>query len=108
MRTAVRRLLLAAAPLFAFTPLHAQVEAKADPVAEARNVVVDGNVRLTVLTPQLIRLEWAADGRFEDRPSLVFLNRRTPPVAFTKRVERGWLVIATQALQLRYRRSSGR
>ena len=72
MKTAIPRLLLAAALLFAVTPLRAQVEPKADPVAEPRNVVIDGNVRLTVLTPQLVRLEWAADGRFEDRPSLVF------------------------------------
>ena len=102
------RLLLSAAPLFALTPLHAQAEPKADPVANPRNVVIDRNVRLTVLTPQLVRLEWAADGRFEDRASLVFLNRRTPPVAFTKRVEHGWLVIATGQLRLRYRRGSGR
>jgi len=107
MKTAIRRLLLAA-PFFVSTALHAQVEGKADPVADKRDVVTDGNVRLTVLTPQLIRLEWAADARFEDRPSLVFLNRRTPAVEFTRRVERGWLVIATQALQLRYRRGSGR
>ena len=107
MKTAIRRLLLAA-PFFVSTALHAQVEGKADPVADKRDVVTDGNVRLTVLTPQLIRLEWAAGGRFEDRPSLVFLNRRTPAVEFTRRVERGWLVIATRALQLRYRRGSGR
>ena len=108
MKTTGFRLLLVAAPLFAVTPLPAQVEPKADPVAEPRNVVIDGNVRLTVLTPQLVRLEWSADGRFEDRPSLVFLNRRTAPVEFTKRNENGWLVLATQALRLRYRQGSGR
>ncbi|HTT67340.1 MAG TPA: TIM-barrel domain-containing protein [Gemmatimonadales bacterium] len=108
MNTAIRRLLLAVAPLFALTPLHAQVEPKADPVADPRNVVTDGTVRLTVLTPQLVRLEWAADGRFEDRPSLVFLDRHTPPVAFTQRNEDGWLVIATAQLTLRYRPKSGR
>ena len=108
MKTVIRRLLLAAAPFFALTPLHAQVEPKADPVADPRNVVVDGSVRLTVLTPQLVRLEWAADGRFEDRPSLVFLDRRTPPVAFTKRVEHGSLVIATGQLTVRYKAKSGR
>ena len=108
MNTAIPRLLLAVAPLFALTPLHAQVEPKADPVADPRNVVTDGTVRLTVLTPQLVRLEWAADGRFEDRPSLVFLDRHTPPVAFTQRNEDGWLVIATAQLTLRYRPKSGR
>jgi alpha-glucosidase len=35
-----------------------------------------GNARFTVLTPELIRMEWAADGKFEDHASLVFLNRR--------------------------------
>ena len=81
MGTSIRTLLLAVAPLFASTTLEAQVGAQADPVAEARNVVTDGNIRLTVLTPQLIRLEWSADGRFADRPSPVFLNPPTPPVA---------------------------
>jgi hypothetical protein len=108
MKTTFLRLLLAAAPLLTSAPLRAQAEPKADPLADVRNVVTDGNVRLTVLTPQLVRLEWSADGRFEDRPSLVFLNRRTPPVAFTKRVEHGWLVITTGELQLRHRRGSGR
>ena len=107
MKTAIRTLLLAIAPLFAVTPLHAQVAAP-DPVADPRNVVVDGHTRFTLLTPQLVRLEWSADGRFEDRASLVFLDRHTPPVAFTRRVEHGWLVIATADLRLRYRRGSGR
>ncbi|HVP39161.1 MAG TPA: TIM-barrel domain-containing protein, partial [Candidatus Saccharimonadales bacterium] len=108
MKTAIPSLLLAAAPLLAPTVLRAQVEPRPNPVADARNVVTDGHARFTLLTPQLVRLEWAADGRFEDRPSLVFLDRHTPPVAFTRRIERGWLVIATQSLTVRYRRGSGR
>ena len=108
MKPLIRRLPLTAACLVAFAPLEAQVEPRADPVADARNVVTVGNARITLLTPQLVRLEWAADGRFEDRPSLVFIDRHTPPVAFTKRVEHGWLVIATPALRLRYRQGSGR
>ena len=103
MRTASSRLLLATASLLAVTPLRAQVAAPADPIADPRNVVTDGKARFTMLTPQLARLEWAADGRFEDRPSLVFLDRHTPPVAFTRRVEHGWLVITTGPLVLRYK-----
>jgi alpha-glucosidase len=37
-----------------------------------------GHARFTVLTPELIRMEWAADGKFEDHASFVFLNRRLP------------------------------
>jgi alpha-glucosidase len=55
-----------------------------NPVADPRAVVTVGNARFTVLTPELIRMEWAADGKFEDHASFVFLNRRMPVPAFTK------------------------
>jgi len=42
MKTAIRRLLLHGRTLFALTPLHARSGRKADPVADPRNVVVDG------------------------------------------------------------------
>jgi alpha-glucosidase len=45
-----------------------------DPVANPRAQVIQGSVRFTVLTPELIRMEWAADGKFEDHASFVFLN----------------------------------
>ena len=60
----------------------ATTSAVADPAA----VVIVGQARFTVLTPQLVRMEWAADGRFEDRPSLVFINRRLPVPTFTRGV----------------------
>ncbi len=73
----------------------------ADPKATVRV----GRARFTVLTPRLLRLEWAPDGRFEDRPSLVFINRRLPVPAFTLRREAGWTIVDTGALVLRYRPS---
>jgi Glycosyl hydrolases family 31 TIM-barrel domain/Glycosyl hydrolase family 31 C-terminal domain/Domain of unknown function (DUF5110) len=83
-----------------------QVEA-ARPVAAPGAVVREGNARFTVLTPRLIRMEWAADGRFEDRPSLVFLDRRLPVPKHTVTHKDGWLVLRTDSLTLRYR-ASGR
>jgi alpha-glucosidase len=53
-----------------------------NPVADPRAVVTMGNARFTVLTPELIRMEWAADGKFEDHASFVFLNRRLPVPKF--------------------------
>ena len=53
-----------------------------DPVADPRAVVIDGHARFTVLTPQMIRMEWAADGKFEDHASFVFLNRHLPVPEF--------------------------
>ena len=43
-----------------------------DPVADPKAVVKIGNARFTILTPQLIRMEWSADGKFEDHASFVF------------------------------------
>ena len=54
-----------------------------DPVADPHAVVILGHARFTVLTSQLVRMEWSADGKFEDHASLVFLNRRLPVPHFT-------------------------
>ena len=53
-----------------------------DPVADPKALVTLGHARFTVLTPELIRMEWAADGKFEDHASFVFLNRRLPVPKF--------------------------
>jgi len=53
-------------------------------------------------------MEWSRDARFEDRASLVFLNRKLPVPPFTAKVEGDALVIKTGALELRYQRNSGK
>src|ERR1700675_2177930 len=68
---------------------HSPVEAadgpgRYDPVADPRAIVTTGHARFTILTPQLIRMEWAADGKSEDNASLVFLNRRLSVPEFTR------------------------
>ena len=80
-------------------------QAATDPVADPKAVVTLGNTRFTVLTPQLIRMEWAADGKFEDRASFVFLNRRLPVPKFERTLStdgRNKLTIKTSALTLTY------
>jgi hypothetical protein len=91
------------APTAAHTPLHpAELY---DPVAQPRSVVKAGHARFTVLTPRLIRMEWA-DGKFEDHPSLVFLNRNLPVPKFTTAVTKSGtqdlLTLKTSALTLTY------
>jgi alpha-glucosidase (family GH31 glycosyl hydrolase) len=86
-------------------PKHpAQVETATDPVADPRAVIVLGNTRFTVLTPQLIRMEWAADGKFEDHASFVFLNRRLPVPAFARSLSNNGktLTLKTSDLTLTY------
>jgi len=82
----------------------AQSDTVTDPVADPNAVVTLGNARFTVLTPQLIRMEWAADGKFEDHASFVFLNRRMPVPEFEKTFANGFqkLTIKTNALTLTY------
>jgi alpha-glucosidase len=82
----------------------AQSDTVTDPVADPNAVVTLRNARFTVLTPQLIRMEWAADGKFEDHASFVFLNRHIPVPDFEKTFANGFqkLTIKTSALTLTY------
>ena len=77
-----------------------------EPVADPAAVVTAGRARFTVLTPQLIRMEWAADGHFEDHASFAFLNRRLPVPSFRTRISgRGThrvLTVETADLHLVY------
>ncbi len=84
------------------------VVAGANPVADARATVVSGQARFTVLTPNLVRLEWAADRQFENRASHLVINRRLPVPQFTTSTREGRLVVQTEGLTLEYREDSGK
>ncbi|HVU46329.1 MAG TPA: hypothetical protein VHD85_09400, partial [Terracidiphilus sp.] len=75
-------------------------------MADPRAVVTIGNARFTVLTPQLIRMEWSADKKFEDHASFVFINRHLPVPKFMSRIEYagkiGIFQIKTDSLELNY------
>ncbi len=78
-----------------------------DPVANPKANVRVGRSRFTILTPQLIRMEWAADGKFEDQASLVFLNRNLPVPEFTVHHDGAATTLYTNALTLRYAPAEG-
>ncbi|MFP5229812.1 MAG: TIM-barrel domain-containing protein [Acidobacteriota bacterium] len=78
----------------------AQTQPTDDPVASPGAVVRFGHARFTVLTPQLMRMEWSAADQFEDHASFVFINRRLPVPEFSKKVEGKTLTIRTAALTL--------
>jgi len=75
-----------------------------NPVADPRAILTVGHARFTILAPQLIRLEWAADGIFENHASLVFLNRKLPVPEFIHETapDAGRTMIKTSALTLGY------
>jgi len=60
-------------------------------------------VRFTVLTSQLIRLEYSSTNQFEDRPSLTFWHRKLPVPPFEVTNINGDVEIHTGALTLKYR-----
>ncbi len=82
-------------------------QAPLDPRADSKAVVVSGKARFTVLTPSLVRMEWSPSAGFEDRASLVFINRRLPVPKYELQKEDGWLVVRTSELVLRYREGDG-
>ena len=73
-----------------------------DPVADSKAVVVSGNARFTVLESRLVRMEWAADGKFEDRATLGVVNRKLPVPAYTVKKSGKKLTIRTSDLTLTY------
>lgn len=87
-----------------FYSAHAQLQ---NPLADPGAVVTDKQVRFTVLTPQLIRMEWSEKSRFEDRASLVFTNRRLPVPSFQTHRNGKELVLQTEKLLLKYVRGTG-
>lgn len=66
------------------------------------SVVKGAHYRFTVLTPNLLRLEYSEDGVFEDRPSQVVLNRMFATPEFHVVDEEGRLEISTVAFHLVY------
>lgn len=79
------------------------VGAENNPVANPEAIVISGNMRFTVLTPEIIRIEWSDKQIFEDRASFTVINRRLPVPAFTKEEKDGFLYIKTDKLTLQYR-----
>ncbi len=77
--------------------------------AKSQGDATDPKARFTMLTPELIRMEWASDGKFEDHASLVFLNRKLPVPLFDRsELDHGHkLVLKTSALTLTYTPGAG-
>ncbi len=79
-----------------------------DPARAAVTPIVDGNARFEVLTPTLIRFEYAGDAAFQDGTTFNAVNRNFAAPAYTTSITAdGYREIHTDALTLRYRRSSG-
>ena len=60
--------------------LAAGTEPCSNPVADQAAIVISGDMRFTVLTPEMIRIEWrsGSDKKFEDHKTFAVVNRRLP------------------------------
>ena len=76
--------------------------AESCPKADEKAQVVVGNARFTVLTPQMIRMEWSEDGKFEDRATLTFVNRKLEVPQFKVRQSKSKVTISTSNVTLTY------
>lgn len=73
------------------------------PLALSQNMVCGKTYRFTILTPSLIRMEYSAQGIFEDRASQSVFFRDFPETQFQKKATDGWLKIETENLILTYK-----
>ncbi|MFJ4410174.1 TIM-barrel domain-containing protein [Streptomyces sp. NPDC088910] len=70
--------------------------------------VTSGGARFQVLSPTLIRTEYAQDGKFTDAATYNAIGRGDfAPAAYTTSTSNGWLTVATSAMTLRYQVGSG-
>ena len=74
-----------------------------NPAASPEAVVSAGKARFTILTPEMIRIQYSNKEQFEDRATFAVVNRRLPVPPFTTEKKDGHLYIKTQALTLKYR-----
>ena len=61
--------------------LHAEMTT--NPKANPKAVVQVGNARFTVLTPEIIRIQYSDRQLFEDRATFAVVNRNLPVPQFT-------------------------
>jgi hypothetical protein len=85
-------------------PVRARFRPTDRPVADPANILTGDGYRITVLDDGLVRLEYSADGVFEDRASQAVVDRAFPPVDFDVTETPDRLTIRTSRLQLGYDR----
>lgn len=91
---------------FACLALMAKAQDNYEPKADPKAVVVSGCARFTVLTPQMIRIQYSKEKKFEDRATSAVVNRRLPVPAFKTREDDNFLYISTSDLELKYRKNA--
>ncbi len=77
-------------------------QAESNPVANPNAVVTEGNARFTILTPEMVRIQYSKKALFEDRATFAVVNRNLPVPQFSTERKDGYLYIKTNVLTLKY------
>ena len=100
MRMQMKLMLLSAMLIFVTGVLSAQ---------QKQNIAYqDSQVRFTVITDGVIRLEWQPEGQFTDLPSFVASERDYPAVDYKVRSSGKTVRIETEKMTLEYKKGSGK
>ncbi len=93
------------ATLAVLWPHLAKAETAPNPVARPEAVVTSGDMRFTVLTPEMIRIEWrsGADKQWVDDATFAVINRNLPVPTYQVEERDGYLYLTTDKLTLKYR-----
>jgi len=75
-------------------------------MANPEAVVKGDQYRFTVLTPSFIRMEYSANGYFEDRPTQIIWHRKQPVPSYTVTHTETHLTIRTDKLVLTYEKEA--
>ncbi len=76
-------------------------------IAHSSAIVHVGDVRVEVLAPGLLRLEYSPSQHFESNPTVNAVNRRMPVPHYSFSTSGGWLTVHTANVTLRYKLGSG-
>ena len=92
--------------LLALLSFGLSADAQNNPMANPDAIVVSGNARFTILTPEMIRIEYSGKGAFEDKASFAVINRNMEVPTFEKSEDSEYLYLNTDKLSLKYRKGS--
>lgn len=74
---------------------------------KAESVYNSADVRFTLVTPRVVRLEYAPDGKFVEDKSFLATEREKHHVDVKVSHKHGWVIIRTTDLELKYKENSG-
>jgi hypothetical protein len=103
----IRRLSVLAAVLLGLVTIPGTALAAPKPADIKGPTVRAGHLRVQVLSPTLLRLEYAADDHFEDRPTFNAVDRDPARTWFQARTTNGELTVRTSAVTLHYKLDAG-